>query len=343
MNTRERIETALSGGTPDRTPLAVYTYFTGDWTADDRWRRLIDMGLGLHHETGTVRVIEHGVEDAHETALRDGRNVHVHTRRTPAGEIRQVFVNNWQTEHFVKSPADYKVLQWIVEHSECVADYDGFARAEDKVGQAGFVNVDYGRTPAMTINVDLAGTERFCMDVAMETPELMDLYHAMCERFLEMTRIVAAGPGRFVRWLENLTIGMLGPRRYEDLLLSVYRRAAPILHAAGKRIMVHYDGQLSVVRDQIASAPFDILESLTEPPEGDMTYDQCRAAWPDKAFWANINVGCFGLPPEQLKAEVAARRSRAGKKALAFEISEDLPANFQQTVPVVLETLEQLC
>lgn len=123
--------------------------------------------------------------------------------------------------------------------------------------------------------------------------------------------------------------------------MPVYEEAFPILRAAGKRVFVHYDGALRVIADQIARAPFDGIESLTEPPEGDMTYDECRAMWPDKVFWANINVSCYALPPEQLTEAVLAKQQRAGKRGLAFEISEDLPANWRETIPVVLRALEQ--
>ena len=36
------------------------------------------------------------------------------------------------------------------------------------------------------------------------------------------------------------------------------------------------------------------------------------------------------------------RTGRAGKKGIAFEISEDLPSNWQEIIPVVLETLNEI-
>jgi len=190
--------------------------------------------------------------------------------------------------------------------------------------------------------VDWAGTEQFCMDLALELPELFELYEARKRLFLQETQLIARGPGRFVKWFENLTVGMLGPQRYSDLLVSVYNECVPMLGAAGKRVMVHYDGALSVIADHIAQAPFHMIESLTEPPEGDMSYDQCRRAWPDKVFWANINVDLYAEPEPILRQAVVDKRQRAEKKALAFEISEDLPANWQQSIPIVLDTLREL-
>jgi len=78
----------------------------------------------------------------------------------------------------------------------------------------------------------LAGTERFCLDIASEVPELFALYAALKQQFLAEQRLIAAGPGRFVKWLENLTVGMLGPDRYREFLMPVYREGVPILEAA---------------------------------------------------------------------------------------------------------------
>ena len=107
-------------------------------------------------------------------------------------------------------------------------------------------------------------------------------------------------------------------------------------------MMVHYDGALSAIKDQIARAPFHIIESLTEAPEGDMSYDQCRAAWPDKVFWGNINVALYYEPEDVLRQAVIDKRRRAGKRAFAFEISEDMPSNWETSIPVVLDTLNSL-
>ena len=73
-----------------------------------------------------------------------------------------------------------------------------------------------------------------------------------------------------------------------------------------------------------------------------MTYDQCRRYWPDLVFWANINVDLYYRPAEELREAVTAKRERAGKKGLAFEISEDLPTTWQESIPVVLNTLHEL-
>ncbi len=341
MTTRENLIMALEGGTPEVTPLSFYSWMADDFLTED-WTRLYEAGLGICHHCKIVDEKVHGMTETRQETVRDGDTYVIEQKETSEGTIRQVHKNGWCIEHWLKMPQDYRIMTWITEHTELIPRYEVFHQGEAMVGQWGVAVVLASRTPAMSINVDWAGTEQFCLDVAMEVPELFELYEARKTLFLKETELVARGPGRFVKWLENLTISMLGPQRYSDLLVSVYDDAVPILENAGKRVMVHYDGELSVIADRIAAAPFHMIESLTEPPEGDMTYDQCRSAWPDKVFWANINVDLYAQPEAILRQAVIDKRQRAGKKALAFEISEDLPANFQTTIPVVLETLKDL-
>jgi len=350
MTTRENLIAALNGDTPDRTPLSIYEwFFTHPKYEFDEWRSLFDQGLGLCLGCSTTLAIEHGVKNSVEHKIEGDRRYTIRRKETPVGTLQSVTVDSvsaprlieWNYEYWIKEPRDYKIRQWIVEHTEVIPQYDEFDKTEERAGTLGITVVGGGRTPAMSIQVDYAGDQRFALDVALEVEEFFELYEAESKLFLEMNRAIAAGPGRFVKWNENLTISMLGPKRYAGLLMPVYNEAVPVLETAGKRVMVHYDGELRAVADQIAEAPFHIIQSLTEPPEGDMTLDECRAAWPDKSFWANINVGLYSLPADELRGAVIAKRERAGKKGLAFEISEDVPENWQESVPVVLQVLQE--
>jgi hypothetical protein len=96
---------------------------------------------------------------------------------------------------------------------------------------------------------------------------------------------------------------------------------------------------LRVIADQIAAAPFACVESLTEPPEGDMTYDECRRRWPEMVLWGNINIEAYEQPPDQLRRTILDKLARAGRRGFAFEISEALPRTWQEKIPVILETL----
>ena len=353
-HTLDNLLCALEGDEPEQTALSIYDWNMGAVTsaqlvetmARPEWRCLLDAGLLVTHHCEILELIEHGTVTTTEQVRDGGDTLEITRKTTPVGEVRKVTRNGWHAEDWIKTPGDYDTWRWIVENTEVVPRYERFAEASEAVGDSGVVVLTgignwTHRTPAMKINVDLAGTEQFCMDVASEVEELHALYGALKKQFLDEQRLIAAGPGRYVKWLENLTIGMLGPTRYGELLLPVYRDGVPILEAGGKRVMVHYDGALDIIADQIASAPFHMVESLTEPPEGDMRYEDCRAAWPDKVLWANLNIGLYAEPEDVFRAAVADKLRRAGTGAFAFEISEALPANWRERIPLFLDVLEK--
>lgn len=330
----------MEGGTPDITPMTIYPSFVN--VDDCRWQSLIDRGLGVCRTAVTFGTVEHGVEDELIEEVRNGDIHRIRRRHTPVGTIQEASINGWAAESFVKDTGDYTILKWISEHTEYVPAYDAFDEMDAVVADNGITMVHGGRTPAQVININWAGTERFCIDLALQVPELYGLLEAENAKFYERMEIIAHGPGRYVHFWENVTADTIGPKWYERVLSPVYQRCDEILSASSKRTIMHYDGKLCAIREQVASAPIHVMESLTEPPEGDMTYDLCRRAWPDKAFWANISVSCYALPPEDLVAEVACKRDRAGKAGLAFEISEELPANWAESIPVVLATLDEI-
>ena len=143
--------------------------------------------------------------------------------------------------------------------------------------------------------------------------------------------------------LENFTAETMGPDRFRRLILPVYKKCFPKLLQAGKVVGTHYDGKLDSCKEAIAEAPTQLIESLTPPPESDMTLKQCRQAWPDKLFWVNINVSAYALPRAELKAYVHGLIDEAAPdgKRLAFEVSEDLPVNWRESIPIVIEALEE--
>ena len=340
MNPRKLLTEALNGEEPRITPLSIYSWMMEE--AEGDWEGLLDQGLGLCQHRDVVQYVEHGVESTFEERKEGGDRYVSYRKDTPVGDIEKVEKNGWRYRNWIEEPGDYEVMQWITEHTELVTKYEDFHRSEEAIGESGLTVVTGSRTPAMSIMWDWTGPQKFALDLAREVPQLFQLYEERKKVFREETELIAKGPGRFVKWLENLTIDMLGPDRYRDLLLPIYEECIPLLREAEKRVMVHYDGQLEVIADDIAQAPFHIVESLTEPPEGDMTYDRCRRLWPDKVLWGNINVALYSKPEEELRQAVVAKRERAGKKGFAFEISEELPHNWEESIPVVLDTLREL-
>ena len=139
----------------------------------------------------------------------------------------------------------------------------------------------------------MAGLERFSLDLADETPELMELLELMSEQVLAQCREAVKTSAKYIKLWENLSIETIGRRQYCARLVPLYRRILEILHAADKQLLVHYDGKLRLVADQIAALGIDGIDSFTPPPEGDMSVAEARAAWPETFLWLHPPLGWY--------------------------------------------------
>jgi hypothetical protein len=343
MSTRERLEAFWAGDRPDEIPFTIYHTKWQDAKNDPAWGPLFEAGLGLTFKEYPFRLERHDLQIVSAESTENGARVRRIVWRTSEGEISARWKDDWQQEYWLKTPEDYRVMTRIVRDTRVVADYESFGAAERTMEPYAVTWSMIGRTPLQEILVDYAGLEDFSIHLFDYEEEVRNLYDALLDAFRHKAEIVAAGPGRFVSNLENFTAETLGPKRYEEFLLPVYEECFAPLHEAGKIVGSHYDGKTASVTEQIARAPIDLIESLTPPPEGDQTLAQCRAAWPEKLFWSNINASAYELPPAELRRLVLDRVQEAAPdgRRLAFEISEARQANWRDSIPVVLEALRE--
>lgn len=347
MTPHECFEAYWAGERTDRVPFSIYGAFCGTLGENPDWTRFFERGLVPTYWGSTVTKLTKDVERVTDTYEENGHGVRRATLKTPVGEIYTTIHTGlasrmgWTEKHWLATAEDYRVRTWIVKNAEIRPDPDACRRLEKATAPWGLVLPTVGRTPLQSILVDGAGLEQFAYHLFELEEEVLELYDALLENFRKIVAITAEGPGRYIACVENFTAETMGPDRYERFLLPVYEECFPMLHQAGKVVGTHYDGRLDSVKDVVAKAPIDVIESLTEPPEGDMSLAECRAAWPGKRLWSNINVAKFDLPPEQLKADIQRGVSEAAPdgRGLAFEVSEDLPKNWQQGIPAVLDAL----
>jgi len=341
MDIHERLEAFWAGEKPDRIPYTIYWWEWRSVQDDPAWRAMFDAGLGVTKHIGTWAATTPGLECLTESKAENGVRVERRTLRTPVGEVFGVWASGWCQKYWLTTPEDYRVMTWIVRNTVIRPAYDEFER-EAKEGPPYLVPlVFFGRTPMQTILVDYVGLENFAIHLFDLEEEVMTLYEALLKNVRTTTQIVAEGPGRYVAILENFTAETMGPQRFQRFHAPVYDEVVPMMQAAGKVVGTHYDGKLASCSGQIAMSPIDLIESLTAPPEGDMTLADARKAWPRKLFWSNVGVSCYQLPPKELRALVQkmAQQGAPDGRRLAFEVSEHLPVNWKESIPVVIDAL----
>ncbi|MBT3376026.1 MAG: hypothetical protein HN742_17340 [Lentisphaerae bacterium] len=341
---RERFERALAGEPVERPVYAVYDWFVNNRPGVD-WEQLFELGLGQINHANLIRIEHPGFELA-ETIGEQGGRVRRDVRLiTDRGELHEWYLDEWRQEHFIKCPGDYGIMSRALEGVQITADDTAFRESEAALGGRGVTvgqihGLGMGRTPMMVLQIDWVGLERFSIDLALEQPELMGLLEQMTVIKLEEVRAAATTSATHVKLWENMSIETLGPAHYRRHLVPVYLGILDILNPAGKRLMVHYDGQLGVIADDVRRLGFDGIDSFTEPPEGDMSAGEARAAWPGLFLWLHPNLGWYDLPKGELQAHVRRLVREAGPSRFCLMISEEVPASWRTRVPAVLEALE---
>ena len=343
MNFRERIDAYWSRERPDEIPYAVYEWLSGPERDDPAWQPMFDAGLGVIRHLCCYTEEMQNVQVDRATYEEDGLTVLRLTYTTPVGGIYETWRNGWQGEHFLKEREDYRVMTYIAEHTIVRPDLEKFEADLAALAPHEVALSLLSRTPYQRMLVDLAGVGQFPFHLVDYPDEVRTLYEALRKPFRRRVEIAAEGTNRFVHFGENFNADAIGPKRYEEFILPVYEECIGILHAAGKVVGAHYDGRTASCAEPIGRSPLDLIESFTEPPEGDQTLAQARTVWPDKLIWCNIGVGDYQLPPDELAEKVlsmAAAGAPDGRR-LALEVSEHLPVDWRRAMPVVLNALTE--
>ena len=343
QSNRSRFEASLAGARVDPPVYAVY-----DWFAENRpqvdWARLFQLGLGrINHATLTRHVRPHvkiGETTSVQSAGPARRDV---TWITDIGELHEWYLGEWRQEYLIKTPADYRIMARALADVAVQPAADVFQQSEAAVGDNGITLglPTMHRTAFQMLVVDYVGLEQFSLAVASGVPELVDLLELMNELTYRDFIAVTQTPARHLKLWENISIEAIGPVLYRRHFVPVYERILTILQSSGQQLHVHYDGKLRSIAEVVARLPFGGIDSFTETPEGDLSVAEARAAWPDKYLWLHPNLGWYRLPSPELCANIRRIQQGAGLTRYCLMISEDLPPAWEQTVPLVLETLNE--
>ncbi len=347
QSVRSRFERALAGEVIEHPVYAVYDWFAENRLRAEDWEMLFEKGLGRINHANLVRH-EHPNFELEETVSQQDGKVRRDVRLiTDQGELHEWYLGDWQQEHFIKTSEDYKIMAGALEGVRVIPDDQPFLDSEAALGDRGITlgelrGLGQGRTPLMVLQIDWVGLEQFSMDLAYEKPELFELLEMMNEIKLEEIRQAVKTSATQIKLWENLSIETLGPVYYRRHLVPLYKQILEIMNAADKRLLVHYDGQLKIISEEIAALDIDGIDSLTEPPEGNILVVEAREAWVDKFLWLHPNLQWYRLPKKELSEQIRRVVQQAGPKRFCLMISEDVPPDWQETVPAILETLRNV-
>jgi len=339
---------------PEDVPIGIYTRYLPRGAAE---REARELGLTLidfypavsllappwHTHEGYVSEVR-GASFRIEHAWRNGLPIEYRTYETPVGKISEhierdpAYGSDWVRKYYISEPGDYDVLRYIVENTVFCSHHDAVRARIDDLGDDGVLLARLDRSPFQKLLVELAGPERFLMDVTMGSAPALALLDAMRERLTEEAEMAVASPAALIWQPDNISGDMTSPSFFAQYCLPFYQENAARFREAGKVYVVHMDGRLGPLRSMIAESGIDVVESLSLPEMGgDMTLEEAQDAWPQQAIFPNFPAAWCANNTEWIEERVAQLLSERRKdRALMLEVSEDIPKEHWQRVCTLL-------
>jgi len=340
MTRRERIMAASLGRRADKLPFFHYWRHSQIGWAERECR---NRGMGMNWTRPCYVEKMHGVEITERQIASSGRIALQRTFSTPIGTVsleerREPGVGQWhpqrswkdvspwQTERLIKIPEDYKVVKYMAENTEYIADYFPIEQAMEWLGDDGIVIASLPHSPMQMLMIDWIGSDggRFFFHYA-DYPDLVeDLYRAVCKSREPLYEIAAESPAPIVLCGDNIDGLLVNPKLFQKYFAPVYEKQAEVLHEHGKLMAVHMDGRIGVLRGLIAKTPIDIIEALHPPPMGDLPIGEALSLWKDKAIWVGFPGAVYALGPEATREYALTLLREAGEgDRLVIEMSTE--------------------
>ena len=292
LSPRERTRIALRGGTADRVPFTVYWLMFPRGEAE---RRLRNAGVTIVERVPLFTVEYLRTELLTREYREDGELVQRRELRTPVGTVwsehrrEQGYRTSWwRTAHFVKSPSDYDVLEYVLNNRVYRPDYEEYLLAERRWGEDGYVigNTEY--SPMNMLIYEFLGIERFSLDLADRPERVLGLYDILRERQRQMFQICADSPAELVLFCGNISQEVVGVERFRRYYLPCLDELAGLLHQRDKLLGCHLDARMASLVEAVGGSDLDVIEAFTPGPTGDVSVAAAREAWPGKVLWLNF-------------------------------------------------------
>lgn len=109
-------------------------------------------------------------------------------------------------------------------------------------------------------------------------------FRALDESHARLIEVINASPIEIINFGDNLHCGTLSPELYQRYVLPSYLRRSEQLHAGGKFVHSHWDGDTKSLLPFARTSGLDGIEAITPKPQGDVTLEEIKEALGDEIF-----------------------------------------------------------
>jgi hypothetical protein len=298
MTNRERILAVLDKKSPDRVPWIArldlwYHARLAEGNLPTRFRgmNLVEVGRALRtgnpaRDGKIFNVRYEGLEVRQERAPGVARQRFI----TPHGEVTFGRIlsetvsgttdQGLPLEHPIHSVENYKVLEYIAEHTYYDPCYNDYLAYEAAVGDEGYPMVSCGDVPFHYFLLHLAGYNQAYFEMVDHAEEFEHLIAVMEQVDRErLWPVVADSPARLILHGVHFDSQMTPPHMFRKYMTPYYKDFSALLHARGKSLVWHADDDSKDILAEVKDAGFDMSECFCTAPMVEVTLEEARAAW----------------------------------------------------------------
>ena len=281
-----------------------------------------------------------------EVRVRAEESMQVIEYHTPKGMVRSVGGHTeemkkkgaslgWTREHIIKGPEDCAPVAYIFENLAVHPQYEGAMAYEREVGDCGVVAAggpSLGASPMHHVQKEFLEPTRFFFEYKDNYGLLADLARSVEVYFEKVLRVVEDSPAEVVLWGANYDDTLTWPPYFRSEILPWLQKASARLHARGKIVATHTDGENQRLMDLIRDCGADVAESITPYPMTKVRVEEYYARWKDRLTLMGCIPECLLLQETASEAELDSyldqlfRNVRPGVR-LILGIADSTPPN----------------
>jgi corrinoid protein of di/trimethylamine methyltransferase len=211
---------------------------------------------------------------------------------TPQGTVRAGFVYSeemrrsgvtipWIFEHALKGPKDYEPLAYIFENLAVEPAPELFRQWTAPLGEDGYA-VAYALTagsPMHHIMKILTDATDFYYHHRDHGKKMQALAESIGVFYRRVLKVVAEGPGEIALVGANFDDTITYPPFFRDHVLPFLQEASQVLHARGKLMLCHTDGENKGLMEYLFESGMDIADSVCPAPMTKVTLAEYYGRW----------------------------------------------------------------
>jgi len=203
------------------------------------------------------------------------------------------YLQGYVVERLFKNEENYPAIEYMLEDSVLVPDYDEYTRLADTITDDGVIRCGLRTSPMQYIMRDLMGYETFFYELADNPQKLEHLYETARKLWRKQLDILADSPARLLSICSNWSDEIHTPvfRKY---FVPWLQEATEFLHSKGKLTLIHADGEMRRLIPLVLESEIDVAEAWSPVPMTSVTTAELRKAWGDKiTIWGGLPTLIF--------------------------------------------------